>query len=178
MLPVQANTAASAVVAALAACAVVTVRATAPCQTLTVDPWGADSFRVRCNLDSQGPYNGVGALEDSAPAQGAPAGAGASPSGGDGPWTNGNLMLALDASETNLIASRGGEKMATISLAYTANPTPQAMGMPRVKTTAASVRNLTTLSIEAEGTDFSYYGFGEHEDGVLDHIGNSYDMET
>ena len=35
-----------------------------------------------------------------------------------------------------------------------------------------------TLTIENEGTDPSYFGFGEHENGKLDQFGLTYDMET
>ena len=37
---------------------------------------------------------------------------------------------------------------------------------------------LQTMTIENEGTDTSYFGFGEHENGKLDQLGLTYDMEV
>jgi len=34
------------------------------------------------------------------------------------------------------------------------------------------------MTIENEGTDTSYFGFGEHENGKLDQLGLTYDMEV
>ena len=55
---------------------------------------------MQCNLDGQAAYNGVGALESTAPPTASPSGGSGGP---DGPWTNGNLKIAMTSDEAALI---------------------------------------------------------------------------
>ena len=48
---------------------------------------------MQCNLDGQSAYNGVGALEEAAPATPGPAPADPT---GNGPWLNGNMKVEFN----------------------------------------------------------------------------------
>jgi len=114
----------------------------------------------------------AGPLE-AAPPGGPTAAAGRTAAGtGDGPWTNGNLGLSLNSAETELTVTRAGATIATISMAYDAAP------LRKPAATGTAPVNTTNVTVVTAGTDFSYFGFGEHENGKLDQLGLEYDMET
>lgn len=133
--------------------------------TITIDPWGSDSFRVRFNMDGGRPYNGPGALEDnfSASNNGRPQSTGNT-------YTNGNLVLSIDPPTGKLTASRAGANaliFAELDLSFTA-----------AAADGSAVANMTKLNVRSAGNATGYYGFGEHENGRLDQVGLRYDMEA
>jgi hypothetical protein len=129
---------------------------------LKVEPWGADTMRIRFSLDGGNAYNGPGALEETAPSNDAE-----HVDSVDGPWTSGNLKLSL--ANGVLTAERNGLKFASFSLNFSATPT---------KGLSDEVKNVTTFDITSAGTGTSFFGFGEHEHGKLEQAGTTYDMET
>ena len=77
---------------------------------------------MQCNLDGQAAYNGVGALESTAPPTAGPSGGSGGP---DGPWTNGNLKIAMTSDEAALIVrgpllamGRGGRGAIIITIIW------------------------------------------------------------
>jgi len=137
----------------------------APWKRLTVDPWGNDTFRIRFNLDDAEAYNGPGALTAESPY--APfASQGPLSSNNKQEWNNGNLALYLN--DGVLHARRAdGQVIASISLSFD-------------ERSDDVIANTTCLNIASAGSKnvTSYYGFGEHENGKLDHVFTHYDMET
>lgn len=156
--------------------------------TVSVLPWGENSFRIRKGAAI---YNGPGALESQAPTS-----TGATGYWEEGQvqsWRNGNLIVSLDASESKITASRPNEDtpFATLSLGVTPGVDDGTCGSAQAADCCCSfgtctkvcstdeVKNMSTLSVESSGAKgtFSYLGFGEHENGKLDQLGLRYEME-
>ncbi len=137
-----------------------------------IEPWGADSFRIRYTLDgAASPYNGPGALSPKPPRTVTTVN---SVEDNDAKsWSNGALSIDYDLMTDTITASRvlSGQKvpLATLAVSTIWNGTSK-----------NGVKNTTSLSVKTAGHlgKPGYYGFGEHEDGHLNHLGQRYDMET
>lgn len=119
------------------------------------------------NLDGGKAYNGPGALSD-APPPGARSGAPVLRTGSTGDesdagtlaraaTTNGNIGLTQNPDGT-MALSRGSTHVATLSLSF-------------AKDASGDVDNITTMTVLSQGHNTSYFGFGEHENGVLNQRG-------
>eukprot|EP00656_Telonema_subtile_P048894 TRINITY_DN5954_c0_g1_i4.p1 TRINITY_DN5954_c0_g1~~TRINITY_DN5954_c0_g1_i4.p1 ORF type:complete len:489 (+),score=59.45 TRINITY_DN5954_c0_g1_i4:135-1601(+) len=130
-----------------------------------LEPWGADSLRVRCN--SAGPVQdkpGHGALADAPGFDNKGWPTRADTTGGpvitDNTVINGNIIGAVDPASGLVTITRKSDGLAILS-------------------EMSKLTNATSTTVSFKSTpDEMIFGFGEHQQGLLNNKGAAYDMES